>query len=218
MFIAHFGLALATRRIARRPSLGTLILAAQFLDLVWPVLVLAGIERVEIRPGATHVTPLDFVHYPYSHSLVAALAWGAVVGGAYFALRRDPTGAGWLGALVVSHWVLDFVSHRPDLPLWPGGPRVGLGLWFSVPWTMLAEFGTYLLGVALYTLATRRRDGPGRWLLVALVATLCALYLGAVFGAPPPSVDVLAMSALAGGLFVAWGYAIDAHREVRTPA
>jgi hypothetical protein len=108
----------AAKKAAPAISLGTLFVAVQLADLAWPVLVLAGVERFEIRPGITAFTPLDFVHYPYSHSLVALAAWGTAMGVAYCLARRAGWRAGFLlAALVVSHWVLDFVSHRPDMPI-----------------------------------------------------------------------------------------------------
>ncbi|HXX82960.1 MAG TPA: metal-dependent hydrolase [Casimicrobiaceae bacterium] len=213
MFIGHIGLALAAKRVAPKPSLGTLTLAAQLVDGVWPVFLLLGWEQVQIVPGITAVTPLLFVSYPYTHSLVAGVLWGALLGGSYYALRRDRNGALWLFALVLSHWVLDFISHRPDMPLWPGGPRVGLGLWYSVPATLVAEFGLFGFGVWLYTRVTRPRDALGSILFWLFVAVLAVLYVMSVFGPPPPSVQVLALSGLLGWLFLAWAYWIDRHRE-----
>ena len=218
MFLGHFGLALAAKKVAPRPSLGTLVLAAQLADGVWPILLLLGWERVAIEPGITAVTPLDFVSYPYTHSLVATVLWAALLAGGYYALRRDRKGALWLAALVCSHWVLDFVSHRPDLPLWPDGPRVGLGLWYSLPATLAVEFALFGAGVWIYASATRARDRRGSVLLWLFVAVLAALYLAAVFGPPPPSVQALAISGLAGWLFVAWAYWIDRHRAARQRA
>ena len=212
MFLGHFGVAFAAKRVAPRPSLGTAVMAAQWADGIWPVLVLLGIERVEIRPGVTVVTPLDFVSYPYSHSLVADLGWAALFGLAYFALRRDWRGAAWLGALVLSHWVLDVASHRADMPTWPGGPKLGAGLWNSLPATLVVEFGMLAAGAWLYLKSTIARDTLGAVLAWVFVVTLAGLYVGAVFGPPPPSVEALAFSGLLGWLFVGWGYSIDAHR------
>ena len=213
MFIGHFGLAFAAKKVAPRPSLGTLALAAQLVDGVWPVFLLLGWEKVEIVPGITAVTPLLFVSYPYTHSLAAGAVWAMLLAGGYYLLRRDGVGAGWIAALVVSHWILDFISHRPDLPLWPGGPKVGLGLWNSVPATLAVEFALFAGGIWLYLSATRARDRIGIWALAAFVTLLAVLYLAAVFGPPPPSVQMLAMSGLLGWLFVVWAYWIDRHRE-----
>jgi hypothetical protein len=212
VFIGHFGVAMAAQRVTPRPSLGTLVLAALLVDGIWPVFVLLGWEEVAIRPGFTAVSPLVFVSYPYTHSLVAGMLWGALLAGAYYLLRRDRVGALWLVALVLSQWALDFVSHRPDMPLWPGGPRVGLGLWSSVPATLAVEFALFGLGTWLYASATRPRDRIGTYAFVAFVGVLAAIYVSSVFGPPPPSVQVLAMSGLLGWLFVAWAYWIGRHR------
>jgi membrane-bound metal-dependent hydrolase YbcI (DUF457 family) len=213
MFIGHFGLALAAKKVAPRPSLGTLLLAALLVDVIWPIFLLLEWEEVQIVPGITAVTPLLFVSYPYTHSLVFGALWAALFAGSYYALRRDRIGALWLAALVLSHWVLDFVSHRPDMPLWPGGPKVGLGLWNSLPATLCVEFALLGIGVWLYASITRPRDRIGTYTLWAFIATLAAIYLSSVFGPPPPSVQVLAISGLLGWLFVGWAYWIDRHRE-----
>jgi len=210
---------MAAKKVAPRPSLGTLVLAAQLLDGIWPVFALLGWEEVAIVPGITTVTPLDFRWYPYTHSLLAALVWAGLTAGIYFVLRRDPSGARWLAALVVSHWLLDLIAHRPDLPLWPGSPRFGLGLWNSLPATLIVEFGLFGLGAWIYALETRARDRWGTILFWGFVVVLVALYLGAVFGPPPPSVKALALSGILGWLLVAWAYWIDRHRvAVRTAA
>lgn len=216
MFIGHYAVAFAAKRALPAVSLGTLFIAVQLADLAWPVLVLAGIERFEIRPGVTAFTPLDFVHYPYSHSLVMLAAWGALLGAGYAMARK----AGWrvallLAALVVSHWVLDFVSHRPDMPLAPGdSPKVGLGLWNSVPATLIVEGSAFAACVWLYVRATRPVDRSGRWALAALVSFLAAVYVANFMGPLPPSVEAVAWSANALWLVVAWGYWIDRHRRL----
>ena len=206
---------MAAKKVAPRPSLGTLVLAALLVDGIWPVLLLLGWEQVQIQPGITAVTPLLFVFYPYTHSLVAGFVWGALLGGAYYTVRRDRNGALWLCALVISHWVLDFIAHRPDMPLWPGGPRVGLGLWYSIPATLVVEFALLGTGIWLYLSATRTRDRWGGVLFWAFVLTLAVIYPMSVFGPPPPSVQVLAMAGLLGWLFIGWAYWIDWHREPR---
>ena len=212
MFLGHFGLALASKRVAPRPSLGTAIMAAQWADGIWPFFVLLGMERVEIRPGVTAVTPLDFVSYPYSHSLIADLIWAVLFGVVYGTLRKDWRGAAWLGALVLSHWVLDVIAHRPDMPTWPGGPTLGAGLWDSLPATLLVEFALFGAGIWIYNRAAIARDTQGKVLLWTFVITLAVLYCAAVFGPPPPSERALVFTGLLGWAFVAWGYWIDRHR------
>ena len=212
MFIGHFGVALAAKRVAPRPSLGTAVLAAQWADGIWPLFVLLGIERVAIVPGITTVTPLDFVSYPWSHSLVADAGWAALFAVVYGTLRKDWRGALWLAALVLSHWVLDVVAHRPDVPTWPGGPKLGMGLWNSVPASLAVEFALFGAGAWIYARSARARDMLGNVLYWAFVVTLAAIYVASVFGPPPPSVGALAVTGLLGWLFVAWAYWIDRHR------
>lgn len=212
MFLGHFGLALAAKRVAPAASLGTTVLAAQLDDALWPIFMLAGLEQVRIDPGITRVTPLDFVHYPYSHGLVADVGWAALFALAYGLWRQDWRTAGWLAALVLSHWVLDVIAHRPDMPLWAGGPKVGLGLWYSLPATLLVESVLFIGGVYLYLRATRPRDRLGSVLIGLFVASLVVLYLAALFGPPPPGARALAFFGLLGWLLVAWGYWIDRHR------
>ena len=214
MFIGHFGLAFVAKRTAPAASLGTLFAASQFADLLWPTLVLLGYERVEVLPGATRVTPLDFVSYPYSHSLLALGAWAAAGGLVYYAIRRARISAAiTVALLIVSHWLLDYATHRADMPLTPGGAdRIGLGLWNSVPGTLAVELTMLAFGVALYLRATTPRDRIGSVGLWSLVIFLVAVYLASVFGPPPPSAAAVAWSAQAMWLLVVWGYWVDQHR------
>ena len=216
MFIGHFGVALAAKRAAPHLSLGTLLLAAQLPDLIWPTLVLLGVETVRIAPGDTAVSPLEFVSYPYSHSLLSAVALGAVFALVVWALARSWTSAAVAWASVVSHWVLDAISHRPDLPLLPGGAgRVGLGLWNSVAGTAALEGLVFAAAVAVYVRATAARDRAGVVGLWAVVALLAAIYVASLGGAPPPSAAAIAWVGQSGWLFVLWGFWLDRHRPTR---
>jgi hypothetical protein len=217
MFVGHLGIAFAAKRAAPRTSLGTLVAAAVLLDLVWPVLVLAGVERVRVDPGNTAFTPLDFEHYPFTHSGVAVVLWSLAFGAAYLARTGYRRGAAVVGGLVASHWVLDAVVHRPDLPLGWTGPKVGLGLWASVPATFAVELAILAAGLALYASTAPARDAIGRWALAGLVAFLLAAYLGNAFGPPPPSSTAIGAAGLAQWLFVAWAAWIDRHRRVGSP-
>jgi membrane-bound metal-dependent hydrolase YbcI (DUF457 family) len=212
MFIGHFAVGFAAKRMAPRASLGTLLMAAQFIDLLWPTLLLLGIERVRIAPGITAFTPLDFEHYPWTHSLLAVLNWGLLFGVVYFLIRRDRRTSIVLGLLVVSHWLLDFLTHRPDLLLWPGSPRVGLGLWDSVAGSLAIELILFALGILVYLRATTARDALGRWTLWGLVVFLLAIYMADRLSPPPPNVMAIAWVGHAQWLLVAWGYWIDRHR------
>ncbi|MDZ7652049.1 MAG: hypothetical protein U5L03_05545 [Burkholderiaceae bacterium] len=214
MFIGHFGLGFAAKAVAPRASLGTLFLAAQWLDLVWPTLLLLGVERVIIDPSLPGLTPLAFVHYPYTHSLVAVLGWALLLGGAYFAATRYLRGAVVVGALVTSHWLLDAIVHRADLPLaFDGATRIGLGLWQSAPAAAIVlEVLVFVVGVALFWRAFAAQASRGaRWGVVALVAFLALIHLGNLFGPPPPSVQAIAWVGQAQWLLVLAGYALD-HR------
>lgn len=215
MFIGHFALGFAAKRAAPRISLGTLCGAAVLSDLLWPVLVAVGIEQVRILPGATAFTPLEFVSYPYSHSLLCVAIWGLAVGGLYGLRLHGFRAMAVVTLLVLSHWVLDWVTHAPDMPLYPGGPRYGLGLWYSVPATIVVESTLFVAGVWTYVRLTRPRDGAGHWGLVSLVLLLVIAYVANILGGPPPSIDALWMVALAGGamtlLMALW---IDGHRTI----
>ena len=216
MFVGHFGLGLAAKAAAPRVSLGTLFFSVQLADGLWPILLLLGIEHVHIVPNMMRTSHLNFWDYPISHSLVALAAWGVLFGAIYFLVRRSLPAACLLAAGVVSHWVLDVVTHRRDVPILPGGPYVGLGLWNSLPGTLAVEGALYLAGIAIYLRVTRPRDAIGRWSLAGLLVVLPAIWLASLFGPPPPSEGVLAWSALAGWLFIPWAYGIDRHRILRS--
>ena len=213
MFLGHLALGFAGKRAAPRASLGVLFAASQFADLLWPILVGLGLERVLIVPGTTAVTPLDFVSYPWSQSLLMMATWGLLVGGITWLATRDRTTALVIGVLVASHWVLDWVTHRPDMPIIPGGPLYGLGLWNSVGATVAVELALFALGVLVYARATRPKDRIGRWSLVAMVAFLLAVVV-ANLSSTPPSVFALWTGALAGGaILIWWAWWTDRHRE-----
>jgi hypothetical protein len=214
MFLGHFGLGFGTKKAVPELSLGTLFLACQLADLLWPTLLLLGLERVEIDANATKMTPLDFVSYPYSHSLLMLCVWGVAFGAIYAGIRRSRWRAAFaLALLVVSHWVLDVVTHRPDMPLTVNGTaRFGLGLWSSLPGTLAAESILFFGGVVVYARSTVARDRVGSIGLWSLVVFMVMVYLASLFGPPPPSTSALAWSAQAIWLLVAWGYWVDSHR------
>lgn len=220
MFIGHFALGYAAKRWVPRLSLAVLFAAALFADLLWPLLVALHIEQVRIVPGITASTPLEFISYPYSHSLLTLTVFGAIFG--WIAGRR----ASRVGearsrdafvvvmALVISHWVLDVITHIPDMPLYPGGPRFGLGLWNSVPGTLVVETVLFALGVWIYTRATRARDTVGRWAFAGVTAFLFIGFIVNANGSPPPSVTALWIMALALGALTLWlAWYADRHRE-----
>ena len=214
MFIGHLATAYAAKRLAPRASLGTLFAAAQLPDVLWPFLLLAGVEHATIAPGDTAFTPMRFDSYPVSHSLLTVAAWGAAFGAVHFWRKRRPADAVVLAVLAVSHWVLDFVTHRPDMPLWPGGPRLGLGLWNSVPATVVVELLMFAAGLWLALSATRARDRLGRWGFAGLAVLLLLLYAAAALSPPPPSIEAVGWTGAIGTLLIlALATWVDRHRE-----
>ena len=214
MFLGHFGVGFAAKTTQTRVSLGTLFLATQLADLLWPTLLLLGIEKVNIVPGLMAASPFDFIHYPFSHSLLMQVLGGALLGLAYGLVRRNWRGALLVGLLVPSHWLLDLPMHRPDLPLYPGAsPLLGLGLWNHPVATLVVEFGLLGAGLWLYVRHTRARNRSGRFGLWGLVALLVLSYLGAAFGPPPASVTALAWSCQVLWLPVLLAYWVDYNRE-----
>ncbi len=187
--------------------------AAEFLDLIWPIFLLLGLEHVRVVSGITKVQPFDFYDYPYSHSLTMVLRWAIAAGLMYFLGRRYVRGAWVLAALVVSHWVLDFVSHRPDLPLWPGGSKVGLGLWNSWPGSISVEALLFAVGLWVYISRTRARDRIGTYALWSLMALLSLGWMAAMFATPPSDTHQLALGSLTIWITVPWAAWADAHRE-----
>lgn len=216
MFLGHFAAGFAAKRIAPRVSLGALFLSVQLVDLLWPAFLLLGLERVRIAPGITAVTPLDFHHYPLTHSLLGAAGWSLVLSGAYCRLRGDWRGAWVMGAGVLSHWVLDAVVHRPDLPLYPGGAvHAGLGLWNSPAGTVIVEGGVFIAGCALYLRSTAALDRIGRHGTWALIGFLTLVYAGNFLGPPPPGEKAVAVVGLAQWLLIPWAWWADRHRKGR---
>jgi Predicted membrane-bound metal-dependent hydrolase (DUF457). len=214
MFIGHNAVGFASKGLAPKTSLLLLMGAPMLLDLLWPIFLLLGIEHVLIQPGATRLSPLDFNDYPWSHSLLMAAVWSIVAAVAYFAVTRYGRGAVAIGLGVISHWVLDFVTHRPDLPLWPGGPKVGLGLWNHPPLEIATEALLFAVGVAIYRNVTKPRDLVGSIVFWVFVLFLAAVFIANTSGTPPPNVRVLAWTALSMWLLPLWAGWFDRHRDV----
>ena len=214
MFLGHFGLALGAKTQQPRVSLGTLFLAAQLADLVWPTLLLLGVERVNIVPHATAANALDFVHYPFTHSLLGEVIGGLLLGLIYWLIKRNAKGALLVGLLVPSHWLLDLVVHNPDLPLFPGAsPLLGFGLWNHLAITQVVEFALLGWGLWLYVRRTRARNGVGRYGLVGLVAFLVLVHLSSIFSPPPASVALIGWGGQLLWLPVLLAYWVDRNRE-----
>ena len=217
MFIGHFAVALGAKKLSPQVSLGVLFLACQLADLIWPSLVLIGLESVAIEPGNTVLTPLRFQHYPYSHSLVAMALWGLLFGISYMLVQGTRVRiAIVIAALVLSHWFLDVITHRADMPIvLNDSVRIGFGLWNYPKLAVTSEILLFAVGVGMYIHSTRplnRKGSIGFW---ALVSFLLAIYALNLLGPPPPSETAVAWSAQALWLIVAWGFWVDHHRVNR---
>lgn len=207
MFIGHYSLAFGSKRNDELPSLALMFVAVQFLDLLWPILVLLGIETVEVDVGNTALTPLNFIHYPYSHSLLMSVVWAILFAAIYFAIVKNKRNALLLGVLVFSHWILDFLTHRPDLPISPFSVmKVGLGLWNMPIVEIILEFGMFIVGVYMYHKAMRPKRKIAFWSLVVFFVLIHFMNL---FGPPPPSAMAVAWSANLLWLMVLWAWWIE---------
>jgi FtsH-binding integral membrane protein len=216
MFIGHFGVGFAGKKFTRNTSLGTLFIAAQFLDLLWPTLLLLDIEHVAIKPGTGHSQPLDFIDYPVSHSLVMVMLWSVLFGTVYWIIKKDKKAAVVLGLCVFSHWVLDYLVHLPDLPLYPGdSPLLGLSLWNSKIGTVLLEGFIFITGILFYLQTTRAKNKTGSIVLWIIISLLVIFYVLNLFGPPPPAVSAIAWGSQAQWLFVILAYWADNNRVLK---
>lgn len=218
MFIGHFAVGFAAKKFAPRASLAILLAAPLLPDILWPPLLLLGLERVRIDPGNTKFTPLALAYYPWSHSLLLCFVWATGFALVYDRMThyRRGTLAIWIG--VISHWILDWITHGPDMPLYPGGPRLGLGLWNSIAATMIVEIAMFGVGVGLYALATRARDRIGRYAFLGYLALLLIAYVSDRFSGPPASSKEIAWTGLiAEVILLLWAWWFDRHRVSREP-
>ena len=213
MFIGHFGAGFSGKKIDSRPSLGTMFIAAQFLDLLWPLLILFGVEKVTIEPNNPPFKTLDFIYYPLSHSLFTTIIWGLLFGIIYYLIKKNLKSSILLGALVVSHWVLDLIVHIPDLPLVPwSNTKVGFGLWNSIPLTLIVEGLIFFGGVYLYFSTTKPKNKKGSFGLYGLIIFLIFSYIMSLLGSAPPNVEAVGFAGLAMWIIVILAYWVDRNR------
>ncbi len=215
MFIGHYAVGLAAKKIAPRASMGVLIAAPILLDLVWPFFLLLGWEQVAIEPNRNPFLRFEFISYPVSHGLVAVAGWAILYGSLYFGITRYQKGAVVISLLVVSHWALDYLVHRTDLPLYAGSRQFGLGLWNHPKATVAVELAMSALGIWIYVRQTRAKDALGSYAFWAFIGALLLSYAGATLAPPPGSVKALALATLITGLFVQCAWCFDHHRENR---
>jgi hypothetical protein len=219
MFIGHFGVALMAKPLAPKTSLGTLMLASALPDLLAFLFLIAGIEHFSIQPGITAANALNLYDIPLSHSLAMDAVWGALFAAVYFFARRYTRGALVAFLAVLSHWVLDLASRRPDMSLAPGvNVYVGLGLYDSIRATLIVEGLVWLLGIGIYVYSTFAEKRAGIYAFWGMVALVTVLWSSGIAGPPPPNVvaveitNVIIFSAV-----VAWAYWIDHMRELKKP-
>ena len=216
MFVGHLAVALAAKRSAPNANLGWLVAGVSALDLVWPILLLAGVEKASVVPGTTAFTPLVFDAYPWSHSLLMSVVWGLVLVGIARA-ARVPASPALLVALVVSHWVLDVVTHAPDMPLWPGNsPRFGLALWNSIPATLIIEGALWIAGIMMYQgVLARTKQRPG-WPFWSFVVVCTLMWASGPWSPPPPTTTSLGLFALIGWIVIPWSAWADRARRSKS--
>ncbi|HEY6306622.1 MAG TPA: hypothetical protein VI488_09225 [Candidatus Angelobacter sp.] len=218
MLVGHYAVALVAKRCAPETSIGTLAFAAMFADFAWCVFMLAGIEQAHFKSGMGAAQYLDATNIALSHSLLMDLIWGALLATAYFWRRRYPRGAWVVFLAVLSHWLLDFVSHRSDMPIAPGGHKYfGLGLWNSVPATLVVEGGFWLLAIVLYARSARPQSRAGVYAFWIGAALLTLVWYGNIAGPPPRNPMTAPLTSLVVfSLSVAWAYWVDGLRSAQS--
>lgn len=217
MFIGHFGLSFAAKKAAPKVSLAILFIATQFVDIVWPFLLISNVEKVAVVPGYTETNAFEFVYYPYTHSLLMNMVWGVITGILYWLFKRDKRGAVVVGLCVLSHWFLDLIVHTADLPLSPFSDyKVGFGLWNHVFITLFIETALFLVGVYIYATVTKAKNKIGKWGFGTLAILLLLFNFANTFG-PTPSASVMklfAASIPSLALIIAFAYWVDRNREL----
>lgn len=218
MFIGHYGPAAACA--GKRVKLWHGFVAVQFLDILWAPFILLGVEKARIVKGFTAYNDLDLYFMPYTHSLFIAAVWSVLAAGFYMALRKSAgvVGGVIIGGLVFSHWILDYITHKPDLELWVGGPKVGLGLWDNLPLALAAEIVLVLGGFLIYLTKTKAKKKIGAYAPWVMLALLFVAQLYNNFGPVPASANSVALSAIAAYvLFAALAAWVDGTRAFKRP-
>ena len=226
MFIGHFAVGFAAKKFAPRTQLSLLLAAPLLSDMLWPIFLALGWEHVRIVPGITRFNSYDLYDFPWSHSLLMCVAWATAFSAGYYAVTRYRAGAMAISIGVISHWLLDWITHIPDMPLYPGGgPHLGLGLWNHVAATMTAEILMLLVGVFLYASATRARDRIGKYAFLVYALVLFLLFISDRFGGQPAPATageaahaIFLPSIIAETVFLAWAWWFDHHRIPNSPA
>lgn len=215
MFIGRFAVGFAAKKFAPRTNMAILLAAPLFLDLLWPFFLILGWEHVRIDPGNTRFTPLDLYDFPWSHSLLMSIVWATLFSLIYHLITRYGPGTIVIWISVVSHWVLDWITHRPDMPLYPGGPRYGLALWNSVPGTLTVELLMFAVGVCLY-IAPRKHAIASATTLSSPTSQYLSSSISVTVSAPhlPASAKLSGLES-SRKILLAWPWWFDRHRVLR---
>lgn len=218
MLIGHIAVALGFKKATPRTSLGTLLLAAQWSGLLWPVILIFGLEHLRIVPGIAAVNPGGTAPHPLTHSLLIDFGWALILAGIYLVFRKNRRGALMIWICVMSGWLLDFIVYRPELPVYPGSSELaGIGLWGSPATSLLIEGALFTAGVIIYSKATRAQDRIGEYAFRTFVALLVLIYLVAIMSTPYTNGSAVETAGLFGWILVAWAYWIDRHRTSGSP-
>ncbi|HTT61519.1 MAG TPA: metal-dependent hydrolase [Bryobacteraceae bacterium] len=217
MLVGHFAVGLAAKRMEPAISVGTLVLASMLADFLWCILLLAGIEHVQFQPGIGAANYIAASDIAISHSLLTDGLWAALLAAVYFLRRRSLRGAWVIFGAVLSHWVLDWISHRPDMPLSPGGHTYfGLGLWSSIPAAVIVEGGFWGLALVVYARATRPKNRMGVYAYWSIAALLTLAWYNNLAGPPPRNPRTAPVASLVFfSLAVAWAYWMNRLRPGR---
>lgn len=215
MFLGHYAVGLASKKFAPQSSLGALIAAPILLDLIWAIFLLLGWEQVSIVANKNPFLRLQFDSYPISHGLIAVIGWATLYASVYFGLTRYLSGAVVIWCGVVSHWVMDYLVHLPDLQFSAGSRLVGRGLWNQRWLTIAIEVAFFAIAIWTYQRETRAKDKIGLYGFLGFALALMLAYAGAAFGPAPPTVKKVAIVTLLTCLAIPWAWWFDAHREPR---
>ena len=215
MFVGHYGPAFAAKAVAKPIPLWLLFVAVQFMDIVWSILVLLGVEKLRIVQGFTASNPLDLYYMPYTHGLIGSLVLCALLGGIseYFLPQKGRTFL-IVGACVFSHWLLDLIVHVPDLPLIGDRMKVGFGLWRWRDISLAAEFATLFAG---FWAMLRYAPSPNRSSHIRLWSLAGWLVIAQIFNAfgPQPATPQIAAGMALGAylIFALFAWQVDRARN-----
>lgn len=215
MFVGHYGVSFAAKSSDKSIPLWLLFIAVQFVDVLWAVFILLGIEKVRISPGITASNPLDLYYMPYTHSLIAALLWSGVGFIGYKKIYKGSNyGAFLVAAAIFSHWILDLIVHRPDLSLYDDVYKMGLGLWNYPALAYALEAIVLFGGIFLYLRSSSAVSVIGKFGVPIFGILLLGVQALVFFGAPPTSPAAAALTALFSYvLFAGVAYWLETKRQ-----